>query len=79
MSTRELVDYSDIDDTCVPDEKYRCNLLYMYPHLDPLRSVPMLEWAIDYAHVSGDERLAFCQVTRVLPEDVQRIIFSYTF
>ena len=75
-----LVDYSDIDDCVITDEQYRYNLLRMYPHLDPLLSIPMLEWAIDYAHVVPDEtRLAFSQATRALPEDVQRIIFSFAF
>ncbi len=43
------MDYSDVCDTVITDEMYKCNLLHQYAHLnlDPTLSIEQLEWIID--------------------------------
>ena len=70
------MNYGDLDHVPITDAQYQANLLHQYPHLDPSFSVTELENLIDILQVPYDDRLAFCQVTRLLPELIQRLIFK---
>jgi hypothetical protein len=77
---RELVDYSDIyDSVTVTDEQYRANLVHQYPYSDPDSPISKLEWDIDYDNVLDATRVAFCQATSELPEDLRWYIWKMTF
>ena len=75
--SRELVSYNDLDHIPVTDEQYHANLVHQYPHLDPTFPIGELEFIIEVLQVPYEFRLAFCQVTRHLPELVQQIIMSH--
>ena len=70
------MNYGDLDHIPVTGAQYQANLLYQYPHLDPTFSVTELESLIDILQVPYDDRLAFCQVTSLLPELIKRLIFQ---
>jgi len=74
--TRELVYYGDLDTLSITDYQYKSNLICQYPHLDASLPVTELECLIDYLQVPGEIRVAFCQVTKSLVLDVQRLIFE---
>lgn len=73
---RELVYYGDLDTLPITDAQYKSNLICQYPHLDASLSVTELECLIDYLQVPCKVRVAFCQVTKSLPFDMQRLIFE---
>ena len=73
---RALVDYSDIDAHCdISDEMYASNLAHQFRYSDDKE----LDWIVSFAHVDDSTRLAFARATRVLPEDIQRILFESAF
>jgi hypothetical protein len=73
---RELVYYGDLDTLSITDAQYKSNIIYQYPHLDESLPVTELECLIDYLQVPCNVRVAFCQVTKSLPLDIQRLIFE---
>ena len=74
--SRDLISYDDVDSDPITDEQYRHNILYQYPHLDNNYALGELELLVDYLHTPLEFRIAFCQVTRSLPEYTQREIFN---
>lgn len=73
------MNYGDLDHIQITDAQYHANLLHQYPHLDANLSITELENLIDIIQVPYDTRVAFCQVTALLPELIQRIIFQTVF
>ena len=71
-----LMNYGDLDHVSITSTQYKANLLHQYPHLDPSFSVTELESLIDILQIPYDDRVAFCQVTSLLPELIQRLIFK---
>lgn len=74
--SRQLLSYDDLDHIPVSEDQYLANLVYQYPHLDPVFPVGELEFLIDVLQVPYELRVTFCRVTKSLPEFTQRIIMS---
>jgi len=72
----ELISYADIDTGIISDDEYVGNVLYRFPHLDYGFTLRDLERLVDTLHLDYDFRVAFCQVTKILPEQVQRDILD---
>lgn len=71
--------YGDLDILPITDDQYKSNLIHQFPHLDPSLPISELECLIDYLQVPCKTRVAYCQVTKSLPTDVQRLIFELLF
>jgi len=71
--------YGDLDIPSITDEQYKLNLIHQFPHLDSSLPISELECLIDYLQVPIQVRIAYCQVTKSLPTDVQRLIYEATF
>lgn len=77
---RELVWYGDIDISTISDEQYKINMYNQVrePTLPKNLSIKVLENVADCIPLVTDElRLAFCQVTRELPEGCQTQIWKH--
>lgn len=74
--SRALVYYGDLDIFTITDEQYKSNMVHRYPNLDASLPITELECLTDYLQVPCQIRIAFCQVTKSLPIDIQRLIFE---
>lgn len=74
--SRELVYYGDLEQTSITEEQYMSNMIYRYPQFDSILSIKEIECLSDYLQVPYDIRIVFCQVTKDLPVDIQRVIFE---
>ena len=77
---RELVWYGDIDFNTISDVQYQANMYHQInePTLPQDLPIKALENVADFIPMVTDElRLAFCQVTRDLPEGCQTQIWKH--
>jgi len=74
--SHEPVYYGDLEQTFITDEQYMSNMIYRYPQFDSILSIKEIECLSDYLQVPYDIRIVFCQVTKDLPVDIQRVIFE---
>jgi hypothetical protein len=72
----ELVSYADVDVGDISDGEYVDNIIYRYPHLDYGFSLRDLERLVDTLYLDYDFRVAYCQATNRLPEQIQREILD---